>query len=941
MKRAYAVYFSILLLCLFAIPGNMYAKSDKKYEEGKLYRHELKNGLKILTVERHIAPLIYHQLTYRVGSRNERLGITGISHIVEHMMFKGTKRYGKGTVSKTISDNSGIFNAFTSNDMTSYFEYLPANKIELAMDIESDRMLNSIFDENEFKPEVQVIKQERRMRTESSSKGIFQEAMNSVAYDSHPNRDPVIGWPSDLDNVTRNEAYEYYKTFYTPNNAFLVLVGDFDTEEIVKLADKYYGSIPAGKEVKEMYAVEQPQKVRKSFTLKHNDITTPSFRMSWHVPTYKDSDAAALKIAGALLCERSRDARLYKRMVEKDQIATFVAGGFGATKDPGLFNISVNVKPDSSLDRAEQIIWDEIKKLQDELISDKELQKAKNRFKFNEITNYKKNSEIGSRIANYENYYGYEVLQNHYDRALAVTKEDIQKVMKKYFNPEMVTVGYSLPKDGSKAAKNKTVKQDDEETSDQVNLTDEEKDIMPDNTFFLTNPLEIYNSIAADAKSADEIIKPKPIKPLIKEMKLKNGVKVYAVENRLTPALTFVASFDCGNIPEANEGGKPGVAGMLAEIMGRGPEGTDYNSFTERLAFVPIQVSVGGSNRGFSLQGFALNDNIDEMMKTSFDVLTKPAIRDEDITKIRSRMAIAAKNAFKQTNMQAFYYMYNQLFADHPYSKVRNTEASVNSITKEDLKNLHAKYIRPDNMTILMVGDMKPEEMKSIAEKYFGKWRNNTPEPEYQKIPAAKPLAGKEIKVFTDKDYTECTVNIGFNPFNKIDAEEQEIVDVLNNILAQSALTSRMGVELRDKQGLIYGLKSELWTTSDKIGYWKFSTKTGPKNVEKVITGIFSEIRKLIDKGITDEELLKAKNAKLGLLPFYIETPDDVASVAFELIRDKRSFDSFDHRADRFAKVTKDDVVRIAKKYFDLNKYVVVVDGPIEEHSLDHLLDKL
>jgi len=140
-----------------------------KYEEGKLYRHKLDNGLSILTVERHIAPLIYHQLTYKVGSRNENLGITGISHVVEHMMFKGTPKYGKGAASKTISSNSGIFNAFTSNDMTSYYEYLPKNKIEVAMDIESDRMQNATFNPDEFESEIEVIIQERRMRSESQA----------------------------------------------------------------------------------------------------------------------------------------------------------------------------------------------------------------------------------------------------------------------------------------------------------------------------------------------------------------------------------------------------------------------------------------------------------------------------------------------------------------------------------------------------------------------------------------------------------------------------------------------------------------------------------------------------------------------------------------------------------------------------------------------------
>jgi zinc protease len=937
MKRLLSSSLIALLLISFT---QLWAVKKDKYEEGKLYRHKLDNGLEVLTVERHIAPLIYHQLTYKVGSRNEKLGITGISHIVEHMMFKGTKKYGKGQVSKTISENSGIFNAFTANDMTSYYEYLPANKIELAMDIESDRMLNSSFKPEEFKPEVEVIKQERRMRTESTPNGVFQETLNSIAYDSHPNRDPIIGWPSDLAHITRDEAYNYYKTYYTPNNAFLVLVGDFDTDKIMELVKKYYAKVPKGPDVPGMYAIEQPQKVRKTFTVYHNDVTSPSFRMVFHAPSYMDSDAAPLRVAGMIMAEKSRDARLYKRLVEKEQISSMAAGGFGMTKDPGLFSISVSLRPDSSTEKAEQIVWDEISLMQNTPVTDRELEKVKNRYKFGEVTSYTKNADIGSRISRWETFFGYDQMKPFYDRIFTVTKDDIMRVMKKYFNPDQVTIGYLMPKEKGKIKKSKKAadaevqKDDDMDQQDQVNL-------IPDDEFFLKNPLEIYETVTQKGKDIKDIIKPKEIKPLVKEMTLNNGVKLYAIENHLVPAITVVGNFDCGNIPEANEGQKPGIASLLGDIMGRGTENMTYKELSERMAFVPYQFQIGGSYRGFTFQGFALNENADELFKTGFEVVTKPGLRDEDLNKLKPRFAISARDMLKQTSMKAFYYMYNTLFDGHPYSKVRPTEESVKSITRDDLKKLHDKYFRPDNLVLLMVGDMKPEEMKDLANKYFGSWKVDSKAPEYQQIPGVKPLAKKEIRVFTEKDYTECTINMGFNPFDHIDPNERETATALNYILASSALTSRMGIELRDKQGLIYGLKSDYWAPTDNICYWKFQTKTSPKNVEKVITGIFKEIHKLIDKGITDEELNAAKSRQLGLLPFLVETPDDVASQVYDLIHEKKPLESFDKKADRILAITKDDIIKLAKKYFTLDKYVIVVDGPIEEHSLDHLLNEL
>jgi len=359
------------------------------------------------------------------------------------------------------------------------------------------------------------------------------------------------------------------------------------------------------------------------------------------------------------------------------------------------------------------------------------------------------------------------------------------------------------------------------------------------------------------------------------------------------------------------------------------------------MAFVPFQFYVTGSWRSFNFQGYSLVDDVDEMMKTGLDILTHPAFKDEDIKKVKARHQISAKNMLKKTGMKAFYYMYNNLFADHPYSKVRSTEGSIKDIQKADLINLYKKYFNPSNLTLLMIGDMSPEKMRDLANKYLGNWKGAQDATEGIPIPPVNELNKKEIKVFTEKDYTECTINIGFAPFNNVDPEEREIVNVLNYILSESALTSRMGVELRDKQGLIYGIKSELWAPNDNIGYWKFNTKTGPQNVEKVITGIFNEIKKLFANGITDEELEVAKSRKLGLLPFYIETPGDVANIVYKMIDDKIPFNDFDKKEERIKAVTKEDVLRIAKKYFTLDRYIIVVDGPLEENSLDYLVDKL
>ncbi|MBU1095164.1 MAG: insulinase family protein [Bacteroidetes bacterium] len=927
MKSNFNKSINLLLLIVLCFSIESNAKTNI-YEEGKLYRHKLDNGLVVLTMERHIAPLIYHQLTYKVGARNEKLGYTGISHIVEHMMFKGTQKFKKGDVSKLISLNSGMFNAFTMRDMTSYYEYMPANKIELAMDIESDRMMNSIFDPDEFKPEVEVIKQERRMRVESNAQGVFSEALYNIAYQSHPNQNPVIGWPNDLDNITRNQAYDYYQKYYTPNNAFLVLVGDFNTEDIIKLTEKYYGGIPKGPELKEESLYEEEQLVEKSFKYTHNDFQFPILTMSFHIPVYTHKDIAALKVGTKILCEKSRTSRLYKLLVENEKIATTVAGGFGITKDPGLFRISVTVKADSLIEKTKGLILNEIALMQNEDISDYELEKTKNRFKFAEVQSGVKNVELGRRISMFEAYYGWESYDKYINSVKTVSKEDIKDVMKKYLLTTNLTVGIMMPKEGETDGQNRKP----------INIEDLDEE---GNSFYYKNPCPFDDLPLITEDDFEDIIYPKKIAPLIKEAKLSNGIKVYTIENHLVPSISCAGYINTGMIEETFQGAQPGITDLLASVMNRGTEKDDYETLSERMSFIPISFGVNGGLKGLSFMGNSLIENKDEMFNTGFEILTMPRLDKKDIEMIKSKNIPKIEKRLSSTGMKAFYYMYDTIYKEHPFSTSVPEVESFKKITREDLIGIHKKYFRPELTSLLIVGDMSHSEMVATAEKHFGKWKNNNQPVTPIEMPTTLPLKGRVIKVFKDNDYKQCTINIGFAPVNNILPEDEESVNILNYILASSALTSRIGLELRDKQGWIYGLKSELHSQTTGIGYWKLNTKTSVENTANVIKGIFEQIDLLENNGVSDEELKNAKNHLLGLLPFYVETPDDIANIVINTIIRNEPLDNYDKTAERIISVTKEDVVKMAEKYLQKDNCVIVVDGPIEENSLDYLIEAL
>lgn len=920
MKHKFHLAVFLLSVFIFFSPA-VYA--SKRYEEGKIYRHSLSNGLLVITMERHITPAIFHEIIYRVGSRNEHLGITGISHIVEHMMFKGTKKFTKGQAIKQISENSGLFNGFTSNDMTGYFEYMPKNKIETALDVESDRMQNCLFDEDEFKKEISVIKQERRMRSESDASGVMNENINSVAYESHPNRDPIIGWPCDIESMTREDAVNYYKTYYTPNNAFLVLVGDFDTVYMLKLVQKHYGPIPKGPEIKDKMFQDQPQRLKKTLTLHHNDIEAPLIQMAFHVPSVNNRDGAALKLVASIL-GRDKTSRLTKKLVEDLQIASSVSSWMPISKDPPLFRINVYLKKGGKIEECESIIWEELRKLKEVQVSRKELEKAKNQFLYSSSYDYLSNMNVSSKLSMFEAYYGLAFLDEYPGLIMKTTEEDIKNVMQKYFTPDKATICYAYPKENASSKRAK------EKIEEELQSEGKTKYIYDRN---------FYDGKDMSGSTGDIIIKPKQIAPMIKENRLKNGIAVYTVETPMSPFVYIRGLFDTGFIPEAAK--KQGIINLLAATMNRGPKDRSSKELSERMSFVPFSFNVGGSFTNILFSGQSLKKDADELFETGFEMLSQPGFREPEIEKSRNMMIDRVKKRNTSTGELASFTLFKHIFEKHPYVETESTEKSIASITKDDLVKVHRKYMVPACLKIIVAGDMNHKDLLNFAEKYFGKWKPIESVSPKAIIPPVENLTKKELIVFPDNDYTECTVNVGFAPSNDIAGNTRETVDVLNYILASGNLTSRLYTELRDKRGLIYGLGSQLWSTSDKIGYWKFQTKTSPKNTEEVIKIIFSEIRKILQSDITDEELATAKRRLLGLLAFRIETPEDIVSTVYNMVLNSEPLNFFDKKADRISRVTKDDVYLAAKKYLTPERFIIIIDGPVNEKTFEGLKEKL
>ncbi len=405
----------------------------------------LSNGMKVLITEVPKAPVATVQVWYKVGSRNEVMGRAGLSHMLEHMMFKGTAKYPKGSFSRIIRKNGGVDNAFTSQDFTAYFENLAADRVELALELEADRMQGLVLDMNELKTEREVVKEERRLRTEDDPQGALVEALFAQAYLSHPYHWPVIGWFGDLDAMTLDDLQRHYDTFYSPNNATLIIVGDVKADTLLPTIKQLFEPIPRGPEPKAIAAMEPEQRGERRFLLKR-DAQVPFVMMGYRVPNYTSEDSYALDVLESIL-SHGKSSRLYQSLVYEQKSSLAVGAEYGLLQtDPGLFYFYALVSPGQKVETVEEALHKEIKRLQTDPPTEQELQRAKNQVESARVFEQDSNFRHAMLLGQAETVgAGWRKVDQFLERIRAVTTKDVQRVARQYLTEDNRTVGTLIP----------------------------------------------------------------------------------------------------------------------------------------------------------------------------------------------------------------------------------------------------------------------------------------------------------------------------------------------------------------------------------------------------------------------------------------------------------------------------------------------------------------
>ncbi|MFO7964012.1 MAG: pitrilysin family protein [Desulfobacterales bacterium] len=431
-----AVYGCLFLLMIGSASGAEFLEH--------VTENRLPNGLKVILLENHKSPTVTFQVWYRAGSRNDPWGKTGLAHVFEHLMFKGTPNVSKEDFTRRIEAIGGNFNAFTSHDYAAYFENAAVDHLEVPIFLEADRMANLVFTEAEFQTEKMVVMEERRLRTQDQPKAFLMEQVAAVAFQAQPYHWPVIGWMGDLNRIDFHDGLAFYKKYYDPANAFIVAVGDFQKDRILAAISKRFGGLPMS-EVPENYRYQDPPQMGPRQVIVSREAALPFAVIGYHVPNLSEPDGYVLEVLSAIL-SGGRSARIYENLVRGKRVAISAGASYSfLSADPPLFYLYAEPLPGKGAEEVKKALTEEINKLQETRVSDRELEKAKNQLEAAFIFGQDSFFFQGMLLARYEIASSWKDIRKYIPMIRAVSVDDIRRVARTYFQTRNRTVGLLIP----------------------------------------------------------------------------------------------------------------------------------------------------------------------------------------------------------------------------------------------------------------------------------------------------------------------------------------------------------------------------------------------------------------------------------------------------------------------------------------------------------------
>jgi len=826
------------------------------------HQSELKNGMKVITLEDHSTPIAAVQVWYHVGSKDERPNRRGFAHMFEHMMFRGTQNIGPKAHFEYIRRVGGDANAYTSFDNTTYIQVVPNNQVEMVLWLEAERMGFLKINQGYFDIERKVVAEEFRLGREQPY-GTVLESLLPQIFGKHPYRWSPIGDMNELAAADATELQEFWNTYYVPNNAALVVVGDVKHDEVEKLAERYFGWIPKYPDPPRVTVREPAQTAPKKITIREKNGPVPIVAIGYRTVPLGHDDELALEMLGHIL-GGGESSRLYRRLVTDQELAMFAAAGAFTLEDDGIFGAGGVLGPFGKPDKVLAAVREEIARLVKDGPTDEEIRKAKNTMLRDgvvaQLTVESKAQKLGEAAVLEGDV---ERVNTELRRIAKISRDDLLRVAKAHLVPahelevrvEPNLLGFlaeQIGGGGDASAKAETPAGKEEisgEGSGKPGL------VRPDT---LGKAPTVAPPVAVD------------LTPKTEEKTLGNGLKVVVVENHELPFVQARLGLRYGAFADPKD--KPGVAYVTLPMLARGTAKHDYKALTDELDLHAIALSGSADMDSAQVSASAVRHEAERALGLLAEVVRSPSFPKKELDRFVDQITTGLIITERSPGYLADRELRRRMFPGHPYERLPEAQAAdLNKIDRDMLAAWWSAHARPDAAVLYVAGDVKPSDVFAWAETHFGAWKVEGTAPPIAVTEPSKP--GKTKIVLVDRNGDQAQIRVGQVGITRADPRFPA-ARVISEVFG-GGFNSRLNDTIRVKKGLTYGAGGG-FSAGRFAGRLVISTFSKNATVGETVKTILDEVKRLQKQPPTDAERTDAVSFIVGADPRSRETPSDV-----------------------------------------------------------------
>lgn len=879
--------------------------------EDNVIKKTLSNGLTVLVKQDRSAPIAAVNVWFGVGSVNETEEMNGLAHFQEHMVFKGTEKYGVGEIPNLVKSHGGNLNAGTSYSYTMYYIVLPSRAFNDALEIQADAMMHSTFDAQEFQKERLVVIDEARMYDDRPESFTFYRTME-LGFENHNYRRPIAGYQPIVEKITRDQLFDFYNNYYRPSNAVLVVVGDVEPDAAFRRIERVYGGWRGGEVSVGQSPVEPPQ---RGFRFRSHTGTVDHGYMGagFHVPNILHEDYPALEMLSELL-SAGRSSRLYRKVLEEKRLVTSVSASLLAEKWPGFFLFMASMPPDK-WEAARDAIFEEVERFKHEPAGEDELDKARRQIEKGMYSDLETMEGQASNIGYHQLLGDYRLADEHREAIKNVTPDTLMAVARKYLHPDNCSLVSYLPNDDA-APRDGSL--DPTAMAEAVaGRLSRDGGVNDMNTGSFTTIEPKQDDATVESTGAAET------EAGIEQFALGNGVRVLLKRRTTVPLLSMLTVFQGGSRLEPP--GKSGLATLAHRVI---PKGTpSYN--TEEI--VRRVEGAGGSIESyanFDTSGVYVNvlaEYLDEVLPVYKEVVRDPSFTSARVKQERTKLLEELSKRRDNPIQFAMDHLFEKTFGAHPYSHpFAGSVEEVERLSGADCREWYQRVLVPENMVVVFVGDIAEDRARDIAGKLYG----DLP-PGEQPTPAIEapelPVSPGDFKLERN-DLKQAVTLVGYTAPPMM-TDESIALEVLNGVL--TGLGGRLFVELRDKRSLGYMTGSALSSLRERSIFFGYANP-GADGVEEAFRVILHELDEVTRNEVTDEELARSKEWLIGsqIMQLQRNFSQAIAYGSYEVLG--FGWGVVDRTPELIQRVTKRDILDVAASVFQREQAVLVKLLPAE-----------